>query len=100
MSFVPDISPTVTKLDIAIIGGGSAGITLAAKLKDVSAVVVEPHTPNERNCSWAFWADSSQKKQLEIKSQISTQNKQLLSAKTKQLAISSQNVQLAAKTNN
>lgn len=47
-------------LDIAIIGGGSAGITLASKLNNLSAVVIEPRTPTERDCSWALWADSSQ----------------------------------------
>ena len=43
-----------TEIDIAIIGGGSAGITLAAYLNNVRAVVVEPRTPIERDCSWAF----------------------------------------------
>ena len=54
----------LTEVDIAIIGGGSAGITLAAYLNNVRAVVVEPHTPIERDCSWAFWADSVQQKNL------------------------------------
>jgi lycopene beta-cyclase len=54
----------ITRLDIAIIGGGSAGITLAAKLNNVSAVVVEPRTPIERDCSWALWANSAQKKKF------------------------------------
>ncbi len=53
-----------TEIDIAIIGGGSAGITLAAYLDNVRAVVVEPHTPIERDCSWAFWADSVQQKKF------------------------------------
>jgi aspartate oxidase len=36
------------KTDIAIIGGGSAGITLATKLKHQTAVVIEPkHLNNE-----------------------------------------------------
>ncbi|MFT7389404.1 MAG: lycopene beta-cyclase [Candidatus Endobugula sp.] len=51
-------------LDIAIIGGGSAGITLAAKLRNCSAAVVEPRTPAERDCSWALWADGHQQKQF------------------------------------
>ena len=51
-------------LDIAIIGGGSAGITLASKLNNLSAVVIEPRTPTERDCSWALWADSSQTTQF------------------------------------
>ncbi|TWX73576.1 lycopene cyclase family protein [Colwellia sp. C1TZA3] len=54
----------ITKLDIAIIGGGSAGITLAAKLNNVSAVVVEPKTPIERDCNWALWASCAQKTQF------------------------------------
>lgn len=90
MSFVPDFSPAVTKLDIAIIGGGSAGITLAAKLKDVSAVVVEPHTPNERNCSWAFWADSSQKKQFQPATKGSWQQWRLIDNHTEILHSSDQ----------
>jgi lycopene beta-cyclase len=52
------------ELDIAIIGGGSAGITLAAKLNNCSAVVVEPRTPKERDCSWALWANSDQAKEF------------------------------------
>jgi lycopene beta-cyclase len=51
-------------LDIAIIGGGSAGITLAAKLRNCFAAVVEPRTPAERDCSWALWADRHQQKQF------------------------------------
>jgi lycopene beta-cyclase len=47
-------------IDIAIIGGGSAGITLASKLNNCSAAVVEPLTPTERECSWALWADRHQ----------------------------------------
>lgn len=60
----PNDNNQITELDIAIIGGGSAGITLAAKLKSCSAVVVEPRTPIERDCSWALWADSDQEQQL------------------------------------
>jgi lycopene beta-cyclase len=54
----------ITELDIAIIGGGSAGITLASKLNNCSAVVIEPRTPAERDCSWALWAGSHQQKKL------------------------------------
>jgi lycopene beta-cyclase len=54
----------INELDIAIIGGGSAGITLASKLSNCSAVVVEPRTPAERDCSWALWADSHQAKKF------------------------------------
>jgi lycopene beta-cyclase len=58
-------APKITELDIAIIGGGSAGITLASKLNNCAAVVVEPRTPAERDCSWALWADSHQQKKFE-----------------------------------
>jgi lycopene beta-cyclase len=51
-------------IDIAIIGGGSAGITLASKLSNCSAAVVEPRTPAERECSWALWADHHQQKKF------------------------------------
>jgi lycopene beta-cyclase len=54
----------IKALDIAIIGGGSAGITLAAKLNNCSAVVVEPRTPAERDCSWALWANRDQERQF------------------------------------
>jgi len=52
----------INEFDIAIIGGGSAGITLASKLNNCSAVVIEPRTPAERDCSWALWADTNQQK--------------------------------------
>jgi lycopene beta-cyclase len=54
----------INEFDIAIIGGGSAGITLAAKLHNCSAIVVEPYTPAERDCSWALWANSHQAKKF------------------------------------
>jgi lycopene beta-cyclase len=57
-------SKKITDIDIAIIGGGSAGITLASKLHNCSAVVIEPRTPAERDCSWALWADSHQEKKF------------------------------------
>lgn len=52
------------ELDIAIIGGGSAGMTLAAKLDSLSAVVFEPKTAAERDCSWALWAQPEQLEEL------------------------------------
>ena len=52
------------QVDIAILGGGSAGITLARKLKNVSALVIEPRTPAERDCSWALWADNAQQQEF------------------------------------
>jgi lycopene beta-cyclase len=55
----------IVKTDIAIIGGGSAGITLATKLKHLNAVVVEPKTPEERDVSWALWATADTQKDLE-----------------------------------
>ncbi|MGB2001588.1 MAG: squalene/phytoene synthase family protein [Porticoccaceae bacterium] len=57
-------SPLTTDLDIAIIGGGSAGISLATKLKNQSAVVIEPRTAEERDCSWALWANPRQQQQF------------------------------------
>ena len=50
------------EIDIAVIGGGSAGITLASKLSNLSALVIEPRTPLERDCSWALWANTTQTK--------------------------------------
>lgn len=47
-------------LDIAIIGGGSAGMALATKLDNLSAAVFEPKTAAERDCSWALWAQPQQ----------------------------------------
>jgi lycopene beta-cyclase len=47
-------------LDIAIIGGGSAGMALATKLDNLSATVFEPKTAAERDCSWALWAQPQQ----------------------------------------
>jgi lycopene beta-cyclase len=64
VSKLSDKADKTIDLDIAIIGGGSAGITLAAKLSNCSAAVVEPLTPAERDCSWALWADRHQQKQF------------------------------------
>lgn len=58
-------SADLIKTDIAIIGGGSAGITLATKLKHLSAVVIEPKTPEERDVSWALWTTADTQKDLE-----------------------------------
>lgn len=71
-----------TEIDIAIIGGGSAGITLAAYLDNVRAVVVEPHTPIERDCSWAFWADSVQQKKFKEATKGSWQQWRLIDHQT------------------
>lgn len=58
-------SPDETiELNIAIIGGGSAGMTLATKLNGLPATVFEPRTAAERDCSWALWAKESQLKEL------------------------------------
>lgn len=51
-------------LDIAIIGGGSAGMALATQLDNLSAVVFEPKTAAERDCSWATWAQPQQLEDL------------------------------------
>ena len=58
MSTQTNYSADTIKTDIAIIGGGNAGITLATKLKHQNAVVIEPKTPEQRNVSWALWAKS------------------------------------------
>lgn len=52
-------------IDIAIIGGGSAGMALATKLDGFSATVFEPKTAAQRDCSWSLWAQESQLKELE-----------------------------------
>ena len=64
MSIPNNQSPDIIKTDIAIIGGGSAGLTLASKLKHQPTVVVEPKTPDERDVCWALWAKSHQQKEL------------------------------------
>ncbi|MFW2421764.1 MAG: lycopene cyclase family protein [Porticoccaceae bacterium] len=46
-----------TDVDIAIIGGGSSGITLASLLDNCTAVVFEPLSPEARDCTWSLWAD-------------------------------------------
>ncbi len=58
------MSSNPIKLDIAIIGGGSAGMALASKLDNLSATIFEPKTAAERDCSWALWAQPEQLEQL------------------------------------
>ena len=58
------LTDEIIETDIAIIGGGSAGITLASKLSQHSAVVIEPKTPAERDACWALWATSDQQAKL------------------------------------
>ena len=57
-----------SEFDIAIIGGGNAGLTLAAQLASQdsppSTVVIEPQTPEQRDCSWGLWALDQQTEQL------------------------------------
>ena len=57
-----------TEFDIAIIGGGNAGFTLAAQLaaqdNPPSTVVIEPQTTQQRDCSWGLWALDQQTEQL------------------------------------
>jgi len=57
-----------TEFDIAIIGGGNAGLTLAAKLavqdNPPSTVVIEPQTVQQRDCSWSLWALDPQAEEL------------------------------------
>ncbi len=57
-----------TEFDIAIIGGGNAGLSLAAQLaaqdNPPSTVVIEPQTTQQRDCSWGLWALDQQAEQL------------------------------------
>ena len=56
------------EVDIAIIGGGNAGLTLAAQLAaqkcPPNTVVIEPQPPTQRDCSWGLWAQEKQAKEL------------------------------------
>ena len=58
----------LTEFDIAIIGGGNAGLTLAAKLASQEnpphTVVIEPQSGQQRDCSWGLWALEQQTAQL------------------------------------
>ena len=55
---------TIDKFDIAILGGGNAGMTLAAKLSlascDKSIAIFEPHSPKLKSATWSTWADDSE----------------------------------------
>lgn len=64
MSIPTSQSPDIIKTDIAIIGGGNAGITLASKLKYQNALVFEPKTPEDRDVSWALWATGNDQKDI------------------------------------
>lgn len=56
-----------TDIDIAIIGGGNAGLSLAAELaaqpNPPQTVLIEPQNPNQRDCSWGLWVLDSQAEQ-------------------------------------
>ena len=58
-----------SEIDIAIIGGGNAGLTLATLLSQQTnppqTVVIEPQTAEQRDCSWGLWAEAGQVQQLE-----------------------------------
>jgi len=56
----------IIDLDIAIIGGGSAGMALASRLDGLFATVFEPKTASERDCSWALWAQAPQLLELSL----------------------------------
>ena len=55
---------TVQHFDIAILGGGNAGMTLAAKIssktKDKKIVVFEPQKANTKTATWSLWATKSE----------------------------------------
>ena len=59
----------LNEIDIAIIGGGNAGLTLAAQLAQQASpprtLIIEPRPPEQRDCSWGLWAKAPQIKQLE-----------------------------------
>lgn len=59
----------LNEIDIAIIGGGNAGLTLAAQLAQQASpprtLVIEPQTAEQRDCSWGLWAKAAQIEQLE-----------------------------------
>ena len=78
------------QVDIAILGGGSAGITLARKLKNVCALVLEPRTPAERDCSWALWADSAQQQEFSAVTKGSWQQWRLIDHNTEIIHSSNQ----------
>lgn len=55
---------TIDEFDIAILGGGNAGMTLAAKLSlsscDKSIIMFEPQSPKLKSATWSTWADDSE----------------------------------------
>jgi len=55
---------TIDEFDIAILGGGNAGMTLAAKLSlsscDKSIIIFEPQSPKLKSATWSTWADDSE----------------------------------------
>ncbi len=57
-----------TDVDIAIIGGGNAGLSLAVQLaaqpSPPSTVVIESQGVDQRDCSWGLWALDQQRQQL------------------------------------
>ena len=48
--------------DIAILGGGCAGLSLARELTNLSyskrVIVIEPRTIYEHDRTWCFWAEA------------------------------------------
>ena len=48
---------------IAILGGGNAGMTLAAELSlsnvDKKIIIFEPHSPKVKSATWSTWANDS-----------------------------------------
>jgi len=63
-----NVPENMNEFDIAIIGGGNAGITLAAQLASQASppntVVIEPQSTDQRDCSWGLWALDQQAQQL------------------------------------
>ena len=55
-------------IDVAIIGGGSAGMSLAANLATLDTGqqvrIFEPNTTASRECHWGLWANASQYEKL------------------------------------
>ena len=48
--------------DIAILGGGCAGLSLARELANLSyskrVIIIEPRTVYEHDRTWCFWAEA------------------------------------------
>ena len=83
-----------TEFDIAIIGGGNAGLTLAAQLaaqdNPPSTVVIEPQTAQRRDCSWSLWAEHPQSEQLAHSTKGRWQRWQLIDATSRVVHSSNQ----------